>query len=308
MSSDPAFVRGSRSCLSGPLPRSARSLSSFRRARVARLLWRRHRTRQAEPTLTTAPPRQELHGGVDRTECPAGASSSRCAQRGPPALGQSTAKAHTPAQPRGVMMRTDPSSDPDRHIVIGSSKRGRLVTSEAGFPWDAPAPTEHGKHAIEIELSYPVNPWEHEGAGAITWGAGLDRLAPLGEEAVSIIKEAWEQEREHPRDRTNREQKESDRRPWPYRRRGDQAGLGEPSRVRAVLDPRDAVCTRQRTLGRGGGQELVTGPAHQRRDRQAKRDRRSDHAPRSEGAADHRGAAQRSSVRRYRAAGARCLV
>ncbi|MGZ6693944.1 MAG: hypothetical protein ACXVHQ_42025 [Solirubrobacteraceae bacterium] len=84
------------------------------------------------------------------------------------------------------------------------------MTSEPGFPWDSPAPTEHGKHAIEIELSYPVNPWEHEGAGAITWGAALDRLAPLGEDAVGIIKEAWEQQREHPCDRTNREQKESE--------------------------------------------------------------------------------------------------
>ena len=71
------------------------------------------------------------------------------------------------------------------------------MTSEPGFPWDAPAPTEHGRRAIEIELSYPVNPWEHEGAGAITWGAALDRLAPLGEEAVSIIKDAWGQRREH---------------------------------------------------------------------------------------------------------------
>ena len=83
------------------------------------------------------------------------------------------------------------------------------MTSEAGFPWDAPAPTEHGKHSVEIVLDHPVNPWEHEGAGSITWGANLDRLAPLGEEAVSIIKEAWEQ-REQPRDRTKREEKESE--------------------------------------------------------------------------------------------------
>jgi hypothetical protein len=88
-------------------------------------------------------------------------------------------------------------------------KGRRLVASEAGFPWEAP--TGYGKHAIEIELSYPVNPWEHEGAGAISWGANLDRLAPLGEEAVSIIKEAWEQQqREHPSGRTKREEKESE--------------------------------------------------------------------------------------------------
>jgi hypothetical protein len=63
------------------------------------------------------------------------------------------------------------------------------VTSEGGFPWDAPARNEHGKQWIEIELDHPVNPWEHEGAGSISWGANLDRLGPLGEEAVSIIKE-----------------------------------------------------------------------------------------------------------------------
>jgi hypothetical protein len=80
------------------------------------------------------------------------------------------------------------------------------MTSEAGFPWEAP--TEHGKHWIEVEVSYPADPSKHEGAGAITWGANLDRLSPLGEEAVSIIKEAWER-REHPHDPAKRDQKES---------------------------------------------------------------------------------------------------
>ena len=101
------------------------------------------------------------------------------------------------------------------------------MTSGAGFPWDAPAPNEHGKQWIEIELHHPVNPWEHEGAGSITWGANLDRLAPLGEEAVSIIKEAWERRREDPRERAKREAEESeqvDRRPSPGPL--DQAGLG----------------------------------------------------------------------------------
>ena len=84
------------------------------------------------------------------------------------------------------------------------------MTSEAGFPWDAPAPAEHGKQWIDIALDHPVNPWEHEGAGSITWGANLDRLAPLGEEAVSIMKEAWEQRGEDPRGRAKREPKESE--------------------------------------------------------------------------------------------------
>ncbi len=87
---------------------------------------------------------------------------------------------------------------------------------EAGLPWDAPAPIEHGKQWIKIELDHPVNPWEHDGAGSITWGAHLDRLAPLGEQAVSIVKEAWTQRREDPRERTERERGESqpvDRRP-----------------------------------------------------------------------------------------------
>ena len=46
---------------------------------------------------------------------------------------------------------------------------------------------EHERHWIEIELDHPVNPWEHEVAGSITWGANLDRSAPVGEQAVSII-------------------------------------------------------------------------------------------------------------------------
>ena len=84
------------------------------------------------------------------------------------------------------------------------------MTSEAGFPWDAPAPNEHGKQWIVIELDHPVNPWEHEGAGSINWGANLDRLAPLGEEAVSIIKEAWERRAGGPRERAKREADESE--------------------------------------------------------------------------------------------------
>ena len=84
------------------------------------------------------------------------------------------------------------------------------MTSEGDFPWDAPAPNEHGKQWIEIELDHPVNPWEHEGAGSISWGANLDRLAPLGEEAVSIIKEAWERRQEDPRERAKLEAEESE--------------------------------------------------------------------------------------------------
>ena len=55
-------------------------------------------------------------------------------------------------------------------------------------------------------FDHPVHRWEHEGAGSITWGAHLDRLAPLGEEAVSVVKAAWAQRREDPRERTRREQ------------------------------------------------------------------------------------------------------
>jgi hypothetical protein len=89
-------------------------------------------------------------------------------------------------------------------------KGGELVASEAGFPWGPSASADHGREWIEIELDHPVNPWEHEGAGSITWGANLDRFAPLGEEAVGIIREAWEQRREDPCDRAKREPEESE--------------------------------------------------------------------------------------------------
>jgi hypothetical protein len=70
------------------------------------------------------------------------------------------------------------------------------MTAEREFSWEPPA--ESGRQWIEIELDHPVNPWEHDGAGSISWGAHLDRSAPLGEEAVSIIKEACEQRGKHP--------------------------------------------------------------------------------------------------------------
>jgi hypothetical protein len=92
--------------------------------------------------------------------------------------------------------------------------------------WDAPALTEHGGQWIKIQLDYPVNPWAHQGAGSITWGANLDRLAPLGEEAVSIIKEAWGQ-REHPRERTKREQDESSTGNRTPAHRSNRVGPGE---------------------------------------------------------------------------------
>ena len=41
-------------------------------------------------------------------------------------------------------------------------------------------------------------------------GANFDRVAPLGEEAVSIIKEAWERRQEDPRERAKREAEESE--------------------------------------------------------------------------------------------------
>ncbi len=84
------------------------------------------------------------------------------------------------------------------------------MASEAGFPCGPSASAERGRKWIEIELDHPVNPWEHEGAGSITWVANLDRVAPLGEEAVGIIREAWEQRREDPRDRAKREREESE--------------------------------------------------------------------------------------------------
>jgi hypothetical protein len=52
----------------------------------------------------------------------------------------------------------------------------------------SPPTTSHAQTSVRLDR--PVNAWEHEGAGSITWGANLDRLATLGEEAVSIIKEA----------------------------------------------------------------------------------------------------------------------
>lgn len=82
------------------------------------------------------------------------------------------------------------------------------MQSGAGFSWEAP--TERGRHWIEVELDYPVNPWEHDGAGSITWGANLDRLAPLGEEATRIIKEAWNHRGENLHDQAEREQQESE--------------------------------------------------------------------------------------------------
>jgi hypothetical protein len=82
------------------------------------------------------------------------------------------------------------------------------VTPEAEFPWAIPAEREEA--SIRIELDHPVNPWEHEGAGSIWWGANLDRLAPLAQEAVSIIKEAWERRGERIQDRARREEEESE--------------------------------------------------------------------------------------------------
>lgn len=96
----------------------------------------------------------------------------------------------------------------EHHITIDPEGE-EPMTSGAGVSWEAP--TEHGSHWIEIELDHPVNPSEHEGAGSVTWGANLDRLAPLGEEAVSIIKEAWEHRGANPHDQVERERKESER-------------------------------------------------------------------------------------------------
>jgi hypothetical protein len=81
------------------------------------------------------------------------------------------------------------------------------VTAEAEFPWGPPA--GHNRGWITIELDHPVNPWEHDGAGSISWRANFHRLAPHGDEAVSIIKEAWER-REDPRDQSKREEDESE--------------------------------------------------------------------------------------------------
>jgi len=81
------------------------------------------------------------------------------------------------------------------------------VTSGVVLSWEGP--THRGRQWIEIEIDHPVNPWEHEGAGSITWGAQLDRMTPLGEEAVSIIREARQRE-ENLRDQTPRQRPESE--------------------------------------------------------------------------------------------------
>ena len=82
------------------------------------------------------------------------------------------------------------------------------MTSAVVLSWERP--TELGRQWIEIELDHPVNPWEREGARSISWGAQLDRMTPLGEEAVSIIKEAWQQRAENTRDQTQRQRNESE--------------------------------------------------------------------------------------------------
>lgn len=46
------------------------------------------------------------------------------------------------------------------------SRLGEPMTSGAEFSWEAPS--EHGRHWIEIELYHLVNPWEHEVVGSIT--------------------------------------------------------------------------------------------------------------------------------------------
>jgi hypothetical protein len=89
--------------------------------------------------------------------------------------------------------------------------------------------------------------WEHH------LGANLDRLAPLGEQAVSIIREAWEQRGESLHDQAEREHKES--------------------------EPVDRVPTAGASItpGWAGCIELDQYWI-----------RRGDHAPRSQGAADRR--------------------
>jgi hypothetical protein len=189
------------------------------------------------------------------------------------------------------------------------------VTSEAGFPWDAPAPNEHGKQWIEIELDHPVNPWEHEGAGSISWGANLDRLAPLGEEAVSIIKELWERRQEDPRERAKREAEESSRSTVitdlareiiETHSHGPSSGAsikpGWRERVEfsqywihlTLYQPFNQRWVEER------GENWSHGGAGRRRNRQAQCDRRGHDTSRSESAANHRGAARRSSVQRAR--------
>ena len=100
------------------------------------------------------------------------------------------------------------------------------MTLEAGFPWDAPAPNEHGKQWIEIELDHPVNPWEHEGwqhhlgreprpSGTAWRGGGEHHQGGLGAAAGGSTRT-----REAGGGRIGAGQ------PWPEQRRVDQAGLG----------------------------------------------------------------------------------
>ncbi|HYB28888.1 MAG TPA: hypothetical protein VEF89_19915 [Solirubrobacteraceae bacterium] len=181
------------------------------------------------------------------------------------------------------------------------------MTSEAEFPWDMPGEREEA--SIRIVLDHPVNPWEHEGAGSIWWGANLDRLAPLAEKAVSIIREAWERRGESIHDRARREQEESEpveREPvagpsitpgWAARIEPNQywirLNLYRPVNPRWEEQEGENWARGQLVndgiLERGVTVEATThlGPA---------------------GAADHRGAARSSSVRRARAPGAQCLA
>ena len=133
------------------------------------------------------------------------------------------------------------------------------MASEAGFPWGASAPNDHGKQWIEIELDHPVNPWEHGGAGSITWGANLDRLAPLGEEAVGIIKEAWERRQEDPCERAKREPEESE----PVDRGPTTGASIKPGwvagRIQPVLDPPDAAPAHQPAMGEERGENWSRG-------------------------------------------------
>jgi hypothetical protein len=97
-----------------------------------------------------------------------------------------------------------------------------------------------------------------EGAGSISWGAKVDRLAPLGEEAVSIIKEAWERRQEDPRERAKREAEESE----PVDRGPSNGASIKPGWCERVefsqywihMTP---VSAHQPAMGRGPGGELV---------------------------------------------------
>ena len=170
-------------------------------------------------------------------------------------------------------------------------------------------PGEREEASIRIVLDHPVNPWEHQGAGSIWWGANLDRLAPLAEEVVSIIREAWEQRGEGIHDRGRREREESE----PVERE-PAAGLSIAPGWAARIEPNQywIRLTLYRPVNprweEQEGEELGARTARQRWDPRARRDRRGDHAPWSTGAADHRGVTRPSSVRRARAPGAQCLV